>query len=271
MKRRLLLTMAAALLMLASCTSPKQVAYFQDRDSIDGQWVAAAQDIKVQVGDQIAILVKCQDLEATTLFNLPYITQRIGTTSASSELGVGNSHGIIGYTVDSDGKIDFPTLGKMTVEGMTRQEIATAIKKELSIQGQARDAIVTVEFMNLQFSVLGEVRKPGRFDITRDEITILDAIGMAGDLTIDGKRENVLVMRNDNGVQHIYNIDLTSGRNIMNSPAYYLQQNDIVYVEPSAKKARTSTVNGNTVLSASFWLSLTSVVTSVLILVLRNS
>ena len=264
MKRLLLLSMAAALLMLASCTSPKQVAYFQDRDSIDGQWVAAAQDIKVQVGDQIAILVKCQDIEATNLFNLPYMSQRIGSSSSSSNLA-GNT-GIIGYLVDADGKIDFPTLGKMTVEGMTRQEIATAIKKELSIQGQARDAIVTVEFMNLQFSVLGEVRIPGRYNITRDQITILDAISMAGDLTIDGKRENVMVMRNDNGVKHIYNIDLTSGRDIINSPAYYLQQNDIVYVEPNAKKARTSTVNGNTVLSASFWLSLTSVITSIIII-----
>ena len=117
--------------------------------------------------------------------------------------------------------------------------------------------------MNLNFSVMGEVNRPGQYKISKDKVTILDALSMAGDLTIYGKREKVLVMREENGKQHVYGINLCSGNNIYSSPVYYLQQNDVVYVEPNGTRARQSTVNGNNVRSTSFWISLASLLTSI--------
>lgn len=130
-----------------------------------------------------------------------------------------------------------------------------------------KDPVVTVEFANLGISVLGEVNSPGRFSIDRDRITILDALSMAGDLTIYGNRSKVMVLRQEGDVQRVYGLNLTSGEHIYTSPAYYLQQNDVVYVEPNAVKARQSTVNGNNVRSTSFWISLASLLTSVAILI----
>ena len=130
-----------------------------------------------------------------------------------------------------------------------------------------KDPVVTVEFMNLCVAVLGEVNTPGRYAIERDRTTILDVLSQAGDLTIYGNRTNVMVMRKEGDTQRIYSLDLTSGSNIYSSPAYYVQQNDVVYVEPNSVRARQSTVNGNNVRSTAFWISLASLLTSVAILV----
>ena len=126
-----------------------------------------------------------------------------------------------------------------------------------------------MEFANLYISVLGEVNKPGRYDIEQDQVTLLDAIGMAGDLTIFGKRTNVIVLRDENGKKVSYNVNLTSAYDLYASPAYYLQQKDVVYVEPNETKARQSTVNGNNVRSTSFWISLASLLTSVAVLIFK--
>lgn len=132
-----------------------------------------------------------------------------------------------------------------------------------------KDPVVTVEFMNLAVSVLGEVNNPGRYNIDKDNITILDALSQAGDLTVYGKREKVLILRNEDGKQRVYGVNLCSGDHIYSSPAYYLQQNDVVYVEPNDTKARQSTVNGNNVRSTSFWISLASLLTSIAILIVN--
>lgn len=126
---------------------------------------------------------------------------------------------------------------------------------------------MTVEFANLCISVLGEVNNPGRFSIDRDKLTVLDALSMAGDLTIYGNRSKVMVLRQEGDVQRVYGLNLTSGNHVYTSPAFYLQQNDVVYVEPNAVKARQSTVNGNNVRSTSFWISLASLLTSIGILI----
>ena len=143
------------------------------------------------------------------------------------------------------------------------------IKKELINRNQLKDPVVTVEFMNLTYSVLGEVSSPGRYSIEKDKVTILDAISEAGDLTIFGKRENVLVLRNENGTQRVYDVNLCSGNDIYNSPVYYLQQDDVVYVEPNKVKARQSTVNGNTIFTPSFWLSVLSLATTITVLIVK--
>ena len=140
----------------------------------------------------------------------------------------------------------------------------TSINKNL-----LKDPIVTVEYNNLYFSVLGEVKNPGRYRIDRDRITLLDAISKAGDLTIYGKRENVLVLREKKGIQYSYEVNLCSSENVHSSPAYYLQQNDILYIEPNSKQAGQSTVNGNNIRSTSFWLSLASVITTISVLIFK--
>ena len=160
-------------------------------------------------------------------------------------------------------------LGKLHVQDMTREEVAVYIKKELQSHDLIKDPVVTVEFMNLSVNVMGEVNRPGRYNIDKDHLTILDALSQAGDLTIYGKREKVLVLRNENGKQRVYGINLCSADHLYSSPVYYLQQNDVVYVEPNDTKARQSTVNGNNVRSTSFWISLASLLTTISVLIFK--
>ena len=252
-----------------SCSSSKEVVYFQDlRPGESEIKLPEVQPITVRPEDKISIIVNSRDQELTNLFNLPYVTKRLGQPALKNGIsGFTNDQGVSGYTVDAEGNIDFPVLGKVHVEGMQRGEIAETIKNELVNKNLVKDPVVTVEFMNLSVSVMGEVNNPGRFSIDRDRITILDALSLAGDLTIYGNRSKVLVLREENGVQRTYGIDLTSGEYVYTSPAYYLQQNDLVYVEPNAVRARQSTVNGNNVRSTSFWISLASLLTSIGILI----
>lgn len=254
-------------MFLSSCGSSKQVVYFQDlKPGKSEVRLPEVQAITVQPEDKISIIVNSRDPQLTDLFNLPYVTRQLGQSLRTNYSTTTNS-GISGYTVDANGEIDFPVLGKIYVMGKKREEIASYIKNELIRENLVKDPVVTVEFMNLCISVLGEVNTPGRFSIDRDRLTVLDALSMAGDLTIYGNRNKVMVLRQEDGVQRVYGIDLTSGEHVYTSPAYYLQQNDVVYVEPNAVKARQSTVNGNNVRSTSFWISLASLLTSVAILI----
>lgn len=255
-----------------SCSAPSQVTYFQDlRPGESEQKVVAATEIKVRPGDKLSIIVNSRDPQLSQLFNLPYVSQQIGQISASKGAGSasGSSQGISGYTVDEEGMIDFPVLGKLEIAGKNREEVAAFIKEELLSKNLVKDPVVTVEYMNLCISVLGEVTQPGRYSIDRDKVTLLDAISMAGDLTIYGKREKVLVLREEEGVQHVYGVNLCSAEHLYTSPVYYLRQNDVVYVEPNNVRARQSTVNGNNVRSTSFWLSLASFLTTIGVLIFK--
>jgi polysaccharide export outer membrane protein len=127
--------------------------------------------------------------------------------------------------------------------------------------------VVTVEYVHLCFNVLGEVNRPGHYSIDREHPTLLDAISMAGDLTIQGERKNVLVIRNENGKKKTYRINLQNGKDVLHSPAFYLQQNDVIYVEPNNFRARQTTVNGNNVRSTSFWISIASLASSLAVLI----
>ena len=266
LKRCLLLAACAAL--LSSCATPKEVVYFQDLQQTDGTLAAVqAKEIRVRPDDKISIIVNSRDPQLTDLFNLPYVSRQLGQTLRSVTSTYGQSQGVSGYTVDSDGNIDFPVLGKIHVEGMTREEIGRCIKDELIGQDLVKDPVVTVEFMNLTVSVMGEVAKPGRYAIERDRITILDALSMAGDLTIYGRRDAVMVQRMEGDTLQVYELNLVSGQDVYNSPAFYLQQNDLVYVAPNDVKVRESTVNGNNIRSTSFWISLGSLLTSVAVLI----
>lgn len=179
------------------------------------------------------------------------------------------SQQVSSYTVDSEGNIDFPVLGKIHVAGMKREQISATVKKQLVDKNLVNDAVVIVEFMNMGVSVMGEVNRPGRFNIDRDYLTLLDALSMAGDLTIYGKRENVLVVRKENGTETLYRVNLCDSKSLYTSPVYYLRQNDLVYVEPNEVRARHSTVNGNNLRSTSFWMSLASLITTISVLIFK--
>ncbi len=255
-KSNFLVLILIALLGVA-CSTPKEIIYFQDMNPGSIAEVHKLTPIKMQSGDKISIVVNCKDEALSTLFNLK---RPEGQSTSKIELG---------YTVDTHGDIDFPVLGKVNIMGLTREEVAEKIKGELISKNLLKDPVVTVEFLNLSVVVLGEVTAPGRYSIDKDQVTVLDALGMARDLTIYGKRDCVKVMREEDGVQKTYELNLLSGKDVYDSPAYYLQQNDVVYVEPNSTKARQSTVNGNNVRSVSFWLSLASFLTTILVLFVR--
>ncbi len=244
---------------VAGCGTPRNIAYMQDARNEAEYMTVQPAPIRLKPMDQISVVVNSLDPQVTAMFNLPYIAHRLGeTTSLTGGLSSQNQ-GISGYTVDSRGFIDFPVLGPVRVEGMTRAEAAAHIKQLLVESRQIKDPVVTVEFMNLGLSVIGEVARPGRYRIDRDEFTVIDALSLAGDLTINGCRENVTVVRDaGKATEMVYKIDLTRADRIFNSPAYYMQQGDVIYVLPNDKRMRESTVNGNNVRSTSFWFSLTS-------------
>ena len=259
--------LGAAVLLISSCSTPDKIAYFQDLQPGEQElFLKTSEGIKVRPADKISILVNCRDAQLTDLFNLPILTRQLGTSSTNMYRSTQNQ-GLSGYTVDDEGMIDFPVLGRIKVAGMNRTEIAAYIKDQLVSNNLVKDPIVTVEYMSLGLSVLGEVKNPGRYTIDREKVTILDAISMAGDLTIYGKRENVYVLRQEGDKQHAYSVDLCSAQDLYSSPVYYMQQDDIVYVEPNDVRARQSTVNGNNVRSTSFWFSLGSLLISLAILI----
>ena len=258
------LYLLTSIVLLASCSVAKQVPYFQDIVS-DSTLAVIPEPVTIRLRpqDKISILVNSRDPQLMTLFNLPVIQRYIGSNVPISS---GNNN-LAGYTIDRSGDIDFPVLGKIRLAGMTREEAAEYVKQELISNNLIKDPVVTVEFMNLTISVMGEVNKPGRYNIDKDQITIFDALSMAGDLTIYGLREHVTVMRQVDGEQKIYELNLTSAQDVLASPVFYLQQNDFIYVEPNKMRANQATVNGNSFLSSSFWVSVASLLVSLGVLI----
>ena len=247
------------ILLLSGCSNTKEVAYFQDVNNGATIDLIKSSEIKFRPNDKMTIVVNCRDPKLAALYNLPVMSQRLGEESYSN-----SSYQMSLYSVDANGDINFPIVGKIHVEGLNRQEVAEAVKSKLS--SEIKDASVTVEFANMFVSVLGEVNKRGKFNIVKDRTTIMEVLGEAGDLTIQGLRTNVKVIRTNGDKQEVYTIDLTNAKELASSPAYYLQQNDVVYVEPNLMRKRQNSVNGNNVLSTSFWISVASLLTSVALL-----
>lgn len=257
--------MAAA----TSCSTPKDVTYFQDATPETVISMAQAQPIVARPGDKLVIVVSTKDPKVSALFNLPAYSTRIEEPSqlggqVLSNTGVPESaQGVASYTVSPEGYIDFPVLGKLKIEGMSRQEIAGYIKGELMGRDLVKDPTITVEFLNTGVNILGMVKTPGRYEINRDQFTVTDAIALAGDVSLNGMRNNIKVIRKENGKAKTYLIDLTNMEQTMNSPAYYLRQEDIIYVEPNEITKRATIANGNNATNVSFWISLASLLTTV--------
>lgn len=264
MKFRNLLILVCMTIIVSSCEAPK-LGYFQDVQSGQVQQLSAPKLVTVEPGDKLSILVGSKDPSLAYLFNLQ-IVGRYKTSQSDANL---STNQVASYTVDETGCIDFPVLGKLNISGKTRSEVASYIKHELISRQMLKDPIVTVDFLDLFFSVMGEVNAPGRFLMDHDKTTLIDALSRAGDLTINGKRDNVLVMREEDGKQMAYRVDLTNIQSIYNSPVYYLKQGDMIYVEPNEKKAREATAAGNAFLQPTLWISLASLLTSVSVLIFK--
>lgn len=250
-------------LFLAGCDASKEILYLQDIQANTSHAISKNNDLTIQPRDMLSIVVSSKDPELSALFNLPRITYEAGAALNNT-----SNNRISGYTVDAEGNIDFPNVGLIRIAGLTRNQVAEVIKRKLTEREFLKDAVVTVDYMNLRYSVMGEVTKPGNFNIDRDQITLLEALSKAGDLTIYGKRDRVFVIREENGQRNTYQLDLRSTK-LFDSPAYYIRQNDLVYVEPNKVRAGQSTINANNVKSVSLWTSIASLLTSISVLIFK--
>lgn len=258
---------------LASCSTPKDVTYFQDAETLNGMAIQAEKQFRLQPEDKINIVVNSSNpmLEkqfTLTTLNTNYVLGSSVAPKTTTNSSAGNGQ-MIAYTVDEQGTIDFPILGKISVLGKTRQEVAQYIQERLIARELVSDPIVTVEYVNLGVNVLGEVNKAGHIDINKDHFTIIDALSRAGDLTINGDRRRVLVTRQGEGANQVYAIDLTNMQSLLNSPAYYLQQNDLVYVSPTDKRKREARATGNTFNTPAVWISIASLLTTITALIIK--
>ena len=240
-------------ILFSACNSTKEVVYLQDVVPLKQQDIERKYEVFIHEDDLLSIMVNSKDPELALPFNMPLITYQIGSESSGQQR-------VLGYLVDTNGDIDFPILGKLHVAGLSRLELRDLIKEKLISGDYIKDPVVTVQFLNYKVSVMGELSRPGSFTITGDRITLLEALSMAGDLTIYGRRDRVAVIREENGKRTILFHDLRSS-DIFTSPCYYLQQNDIVYVEPNKAKAGQRDINQNN--SVSVWLSAVSVLAAV--------
>lgn len=258
--------MCLSLILLASsCSSTKNIAYMQNAVYGEKEAIVNLNEIKVQPHDQLSIVVSCKEPELAQLFNLVQANKRVGQTGQQQLM---QSQGNVSvYTVNSSGDINFPILGDIHIAGLNREEISEKIAKVLQEAKWVADPVVSVEFVNLHFSVVGEVNNPGAYAIGDDRITLFDALSRAGDLTEFGERE-VTVIREQGGERVKYLVDLKDNK-LFDSPAYYIQQNDVIYVRPNKAMARKSEDNPNNLKSISLWMSIASLITTVAVLIFK--
>lgn len=253
---RFLLLCGLSFLFVTSCVPRKDMVYFQNIEQL-GERVDRRQgnNLEIQPDDVLTIRVSAPEQEAAVPFNL--------TKSMASQMDIRGNVELETYLVSNEGTIDFPVIGTVEVKGLTNIELANKIKAE--IIDYVKDPIVNVRILNFQISVMGEVNNPGTFSIENDHLSLSKALALAGDLTILGKRNNVLVMgEDDDGRKSYAYLDLTDA-NVVNSPHYNLRQNDVIYVEPRAARRQSAGPTG----IASTYLSIISVVASLIILITR--
>lgn len=251
------LLLAAAL--LASCAAEKRVWYLQDAQSGVPEKILQDGQIRIKPLDRLTVVVNSRNPELAVPFNA---WTSYSSLSASGTSSVSGQSSLQILTVDENGILPMPVIGDVEAAGKTRNELAREIAGKIAAEGYINDPKVNIEFADMKISVTGEVASPGTYNITRDRITIFDALAMAGDMTVYGIRDEVIVEREVNGVRTFETLDLTSTK-VFESPAFYLQQNDIVYVKPNKYKAQAGSISQN----RSFYLSLVGTAISVATLI----
>ena len=231
---------ALCALVITSCIAPQKIVYLKDmRPELQYQ-ISQRPDLRIQPQDRLRIMISARDPELTAPFNMGVGGFQVGANGDVRAVGT-TAMQESGFLVDRQGNIEFPVLGVLRVEGLTKQEVAYQIKNLLIDRKQLSDAVVTVDIMNFKITVIGEVGSPGIQNVIDEKITIFEAVTRAGGVTTNASMGNIQVMREDRGRLRVYNNDLRTVT-ILDSPTYYLQQNDIVYVKP--KTARMSEQEG---------------------------
>lgn len=243
-------------LFLSGCTAIERTAYIQDIENDKAVSVAYEQQIRIKPYDRLTVVVSSKDPELAAPFNVMTSYNSL-SNSPVGQTNVSSSQGLQVRTVDKDGNLYMPIIGNVPSVGKTRTELADLIAKMIINGGYISDAAVNIQFADMKVFVMGEVARPGQFDVTRDQITILEALAMAGDMTIYGNRANVTVVRKEAGQTKTYVVNLLD-KNCFASPAYYLQQGDVIYVQPKKQRAASGEINQN----RSFWISIVSTLIS---------
>ena len=241
---------------LISCVSKKDIVYFQ-YDEINQAKVSNSYKTIIKPDDLLQITITALDIEAVRPFNLAAVTY---ATSSNSAVGVAQQQT---YLVDTNGEIDFPVLGKLKIGGLTRIETIDLLKNRLS-PDYIKEPNVNIKIANYKISVMGDVKMPGSYSVPNERITILDALALAGDLNLSAQRNNVLIIREEGDKKNQYQVDLRSN-NLMTSPVYYLQQNDVVYVEHNYARIQSASANSNT----SLFISITGLIITIATLLTR--
>lgn len=224
-------------LLLFSCSTAKDIVYYQNIDSLSSNDLSSSYEVKIQPDDLLSIAVLAEDPEIAIPFNMSTTSsQAVGTAAAASSSGST-------YLVDVKGCIEFPVLGILKVSGLSRSELLKVLKDKISVY--IKNPTINLRLVNFKVAVQGEVMAPGIYTVNSERITLIEALSMANDLTIYGKRDNVLIIREVAGVKTYNRVDITKA-DFMNSSFYYLAQNDVVYVEPNKTKIRGAKIGADT-------------------------
>lgn len=227
------------IVFLFSCASRKDVVYYQNIDGLSAPEKAASYEIKLQPDDLLMILVSAEDPEIAMPFNLKSVSvQNPGKLDANT-----GQQTMQLYLVDAKGYIEFPVLGKLKVSGLSRSEALQMLQQKVGVY--IKNPIINLRVMNFKVSVQGEVNAPGSYNVASERVTLIEALTMAKDLTIYGKRNNILIIREIDGVKSYNRVDITKA-DFINSPFYYLAQNDVVYIEPNKNKINGAAIGSNT-------------------------
>lgn len=251
------LLLMLSLVLLASCFTPKKVVYLQDLQPGVTEALKEDYEAKIKKDDLLQILIMAQSPEAAKPFNLSSLVQEMSTTG-------GNNQDQYSYLVDVNGCIDLPILGRLQVEGLTTNEVKDKVVALLQEKNLIKEPMVQVRIQNFKILMLGEVKSPGAIEVKGERITILDAISQAGDLTMQGRRDRVTVIREENGKRTVTNLDLKS-KKLFDSPFFYLKQNDVVYVEPN--DAKSVQYRSGQMGNVTPWISLVSSILSLVTLI----
>ena len=243
-------------LFFSSCVSKKEIVYFQN-DEIDQTKVSNSYKTIIKPDDLLQITITALDIEAVRPFNLAAVTY---STSSNSAIGVAQQQT---YLVDTKGEIEFPVLGTLKIGGLTREETIDLLKSKLS-PDFIKEPNVNIKIANYKISIMGDVQKPGSYNIPNERITLLDAIALAGDINLSGQRNNILVIREEGSKKMHYRVDLLS-KNVFTSPVYYLQQNDVIFVQHNNARIQSASSNTNTNLI----ISITGLVVTVISVLTR--
>lgn len=261
-KFKLFLMACLSIAAISSCKAPEDVLYLQDLTVNKPQTIQAPRYLSIKPGDKLQINVHSRDEKISDLFN-------VRTRNGGYSGGYGGNGSVqnttidlYAYTVNESGDISFPVIGNVHVAGLSRQEVADHIRDILIEENLVKDPYVSCSFTTAYFYTLGEIGSKGRVILPKDAITIIEAIASAGDIPLTGDRTNIQVLRELNGTLYTFEIDLTKAESVVNSPVYYIQPDDIIYVKPTEKRQYETTVLGNSVRTPSFWIGLVSSVLS---------